>query len=418
MKRAPALLAGAAALALCWPWLRAGVAWPKLVVTQLDHCPQVACDFVLYYLPQVRQLYEAPGEVVYGWVYPPLLAMLLQGLKLFPDQTAALIWTGLNLALAGVLTGLCARRLPRGPVGVIGALALVSLSLPVLHALKWGQVSLLVVVLALVGLAAAVKIYPAVFLALPLLRRRWGEAASGLVSGAVAGVLLPVLALGWSAAAPFYARILAVQDVSVAGLGGQALSASMFRWFVDGRHIERVQRPLTDDSPLLFGLPGEPAVAVVLVFVIAGLAAWRVLDSRTSRAHGVALTVTAVALALPPGWHHYFVFLPFAQACAIGAQTGGGAGRRWLIKGLALTSAALTAAPVLALTERPEVYFEYSRAGGTTLAALSVLVALVCVVPLGSDQGREPSTDALSDGQTPSDSGDPQDRSGDSSGGA
>jgi len=414
VKRATAVLAGVAALALSWPWLRAGVAWPKVVVTQLDHCPQLACDFALYYMPQIRLLHESPGEIVYGWVYPPLLAVLLQGLKLFSDAAAAQIWTALNLGLTAGLTWMCYRRLPRGLAGALGAVALVSLSLPVLHALKWGQVSLLVVTLALagllrggrvggalVGLAAAIKIYPAIFLALPLARRRLGEVGAGVASGLLLGVAAPVMALGWSAAAPFYQRVLALQDVSVAGLGGQAVSASMFRWFVDGRHIERVQRPLTDDSPLLLALPGEPAFAVILVFTVAGLAAWRLLDRRTSRATGAALTLTAAGLALPPGWHHYFVFLPFAQACVIG--------RGRLATGLGLASAAVAAAPILALTERPEAYFEYSQAGGTTLAALLVFVALVCVSPEGSDQQGGP-LERSPDGQTPADSRDPQDR--------
>jgi hypothetical protein len=227
-------LAAALALLVAWPWLRNGAGWPALAVVEIDYCRALGCDFAWYYLPQIHALYEAPGEVVRGWLYPPLLAILLQGLKWLPAQSAVYAWTALNAGFAAGLGAICYRELPRGPVGALGAAALVSLSLPVLNCLVWGQLSIAIALGAaaalarpwrgagaLLGFLAALKIYPGLYLGVPLLRRRWREVGGGAATAALAGVAAPVLALGWSAAKPFFVAPLTVGRMDYAFQGGR-----------------------------------------------------------------------------------------------------------------------------------------------------------------------------------------------------
>ena len=109
-----------------------------------------------------------------------------------------------------------------------------------------------------------------------------------------------------------------------------------------------------------------PAAALLLVL-------WALRETRTGEHRApewAAIWMLALTLSIQPGWHHYFAFLPFAQAVALrrsgpGSRSGG----------LALVSIALTTLPTLMLEQ--SLAFQYSAWGGTTLAALLLLPALV-----------------------------------------
>ncbi len=135
---------------------------------------------------------------------------------------------------------------------------------------------------------------------------------------------------------------------------------------------------------MLFALPGQPALTWLALLAIAGVSLWRVADRRTPAPVAGAIAMTALGLGLLPGWTHYFAFLPFAQAVALGRARGAGLAA-------ALTSAALCVLPALAIAQGWSIYFHWSRAGGATLSALAVWVALV-TLPLegaGSDPSAE-----------------------------
>ena len=361
------------------PWARHGLDWPDTLVANLDHCPQVACDFVGHYLVQARMLSAGQGEVHSGWFYPPLPAILFQAFLPLGDRAAVATWTGLNLVAAAGLAGFTALPLRRGlpaPMAAAGALALVSISLPVLHSIKWGQVSLLLALGglwalsgggrgrgAMLGLLGAVKVMPLTWLAAPLVGRRWRLVAEGVIATAVLGVGLPLLVLGRDAL-PFFQRVLDARALQPGPLGGQALTPALTRWLVDGTHIGGPLGvpPLLLDAPLL-----AAALSVVGPLVLVGLTLARLRDRRPSL-HAAALTLLAFTLALPPGWHHYFAFLPVAQAVALGG--GRPAGRV-----LALASVALSTAPIVLLG--PDTYRLASTAGLTTLSALAAWAALL-----------------------------------------
>jgi drug/metabolite transporter superfamily protein YnfA len=108
------------------------------------------------------------------------------------------------------------------------------------------------------------------------------------------------------------------------------------------------------------------------------------LRREASPAHGAALCLTGVTLVAPPGWHHYFAFLPFAQAVALGSPRSSPAPRV-----TAAVSWVMSAAPLALLGAFDRVYFIYSAWGGTTVAALLVWAALVATSVSPSSESTE-----------------------------
>lgn len=373
-------------LAAAAPWLLHGARWPAVVVEQLDHCPQLACDFTGHYLAQARLLAEGQGAIHPGWFYPPLLALPLQLLAPLPDRTAALVWTGGNLLLALGLALYAARALERiapRPLALAGGVALVGTSLPVLHCLKWGQVSLLLGLGglwalsgqgrgrgAVIGLLGAIKVLPLAWLAVPLAGRRWRTLGEGLLAALVLGVAVPLAWLGPDAL-PFFSRVLDARGLQAGPLGGQALSPSLTRWLVDAAHIggQRQAPPMLFHAPLLAAL-----LTALGPLVIVGLSLLRLRRCPPSPA-AAALALLAFTLALPPGWHHYFAVLPVAQALVL-------ADRRPSLRALGLGSLALSLGPVLVLA--PATWLWTSQAGLTTLSALLSWLGLLVLT------GRSP----------------------------
>ncbi|NIR61704.1 MAG: DUF2029 domain-containing protein, partial [Gammaproteobacteria bacterium] len=98
-------------------------------------------------------------------------------------------------------------------------------AVPVLQNLAWGQVSLGLAAAGLVafvilgrrpllggtilGLAAAAKVYPLLWLSWPLARRSWRAVAAGAGTAAAGAVALPALVLGPSGMVSFYESVLA-----------------------------------------------------------------------------------------------------------------------------------------------------------------------------------------------------------------
>ena len=59
------------------PWIVYGGDYPSTLVKELDHCPQMACDFTRHYLPQAQHMVAEEKTLNAGWFYPPLLGLLL-----------------------------------------------------------------------------------------------------------------------------------------------------------------------------------------------------------------------------------------------------------------------------------------------------------------------------------------------------
>jgi alpha-1,2-mannosyltransferase len=246
--------------------------------------------------------------VVLPFIYPPFAALLMVPLAAASWTLAAVLIFAVSLLCLGITLYLVLRRLwPSG--GVRGALAGASVLMvpslvlePVSQNFSFGQINLLLMALvaadclvrrprwprgALVGLAAAIKLTPAVFLVYFLLRRDYRAAAVTVLSGAVATGIGFLVAPGPS---------LRYWTGGLAGAGG--VSGSPF--FTN----ETFQAVL-----VRAGVDG-PVMKVVWLLLSAGLLLLAMPVIRQAQPP-LAMVVTAGVglLVSPTSWSHHWVWI-------------------------------------------------------------------------------------------------------------
>nr|QIY94091.1 DUF2029 domain-containing protein [Streptomyces sp. S1D4-11] len=253
--------------------------------------------------------YWVPGTT-YGFTYPPFAALTMLPMALIGLRTAIAVSVVLNLAALAVvvwiLVGPALRRY--GWYGCALAACLLALLEPVRDTFSFGQVNLLLLALVLsdawllstgrgrragvgIGLAAAIKLTPALFIGLLLLGRRWRAAG---VATAVAAAATGLAA--W--AAP---------------------DASRFYWSEALWDTNRIGRLAYVSNQSLQGVlarlaaPGEPsravwaAAALLILCVWAWRTSWALADDDWTAAF--ALTGLAACLLSPITWVHHLVWL-------------------------------------------------------------------------------------------------------------
>lgn len=165
------------------------------------------------------------GENIYdagtrGYIYPPMLAALIEPLGQMGVRGAGVLWSIWNVALLACTAWLAANeiarrfslRLGRAQLGALAAFGMLVVADKLNRELKEGNCNVLIllgVVLSLrwvgtrpmlCGLALAfaihIKYLPVVFVPLMLMRGYWRDAAATLV-GIVGIALLPALRFGW-----------------------------------------------------------------------------------------------------------------------------------------------------------------------------------------------------------------------------
>ncbi|MFF3906587.1 glycosyltransferase 87 family protein [Streptomyces sp. NPDC001848] len=253
--------------------------------------------------------YRVPGTT-YGFTYPPFAALCMLPMAFVGLHTAIALALLLNLAaLAAVVWILIGRKLARyGWFGWGLAACALALFEPVRDTFSFGQVNLLLLALVLadawllstgrgrwagagIGLAAAVKLTPAVFIGLLLLARRWRAAA---VAAALAGAATVLAAWVVPDASRFY-WTRAVWDTTRVGRLD----------YVSNQSLQGVLARLAAPDE-----PSRAAWALVVVLVL-GVWAWRThraLRSGDWRA-AFALTGLTACLVSPITWVHHLVWL-------------------------------------------------------------------------------------------------------------
>ncbi|GAA5119225.1 glycosyltransferase 87 family protein [Pseudonocardia adelaidensis] len=271
------------------------------------------------------------------FVYPPFAAALFAPLALLPPDLLKVLWTGAGIALLAYVVRRCAPR-AGWPAAVLLAVVATALD-PVRTTLYLGQINIVLLALVVgdllgrpgsrlrgvgVGLAAAVKLTPLLFVVYLVATRRWRAAATALATFAAAAGLGFVLAPADSAAFWLEGTFAAADRISdVAGPSNHSLNGVLSRLGVEG-------------LPWLVGAAVLGAVTIVLAV----------------RAHRrgdevLALTLCGLASAAlaPFAWsHHYVWVVPLAMLLGVRAV----AGDRWALAGLAGVLAA-TVAVVTAL---------------------------------------------------------------------
>ncbi|RKN53201.1 DUF2029 domain-containing protein [Micromonospora costi] len=247
----------------------------------------------------------------YGFTYPPFAAVSMLPM-------AALAWYPtivVNLLLTAVATGFLlmllvdplARRegWSRWYAFALAACLLAGLN-PVRDTVSFGQVNLLLVALVYadlwllerghraagvgIGLAAAIKLTPAVFIGYLLVTRRWRAAATAIAASVAATLLAAAVAPG--ASRTFFTEAL---------------------WDTD-----RVGQLAYVSNQSLLGMvarlhPEHPDRRLWLLLVVAAAAVWAVRVRRAVAAGderaGFALTGVVACLVSPVTWVHHLVWL-------------------------------------------------------------------------------------------------------------
>jgi alpha-1,2-mannosyltransferase len=272
------------------------------------------------------------------FVYPPFAAVLFAPLALLPLGLLKVLWTGAGVALLAYVVHRCA---PRAGWPVVVLLAVVATALdPVRTTLYLGQINILLLALVVgdllgrpgsrlrgvgVGLAAAVKLTPLLFVVYLVATRRWRAAATALAAFLAAAGLGFLLAPADSVAFWFEGTFLSADRISdVAGPSNHSVNGLLARLGAEG-------------LPWLTGAAVLGAATIVLAV-------------RAHRAGDELLALTLCGLAsaalAPFAWsHHYVWVVPLAVLLGTRAL----AGDRWAATGLAgvlaTTVAVVTALP-------------------------------------------------------------------------
>jgi len=245
------------------------------------------------------------------FTYPPAAALLLWPLRLAPVAVVGSLLAAASMVAAASCARLGARCAPWWIAGAAVACALETV--PFRNTISFGQVGVLLMAMVafdlllpatpwprgvLTGLAAAIKLTPAIFIVYLLLAGRRDEArraTAAFVAAAVIGfALLP--------------------------------RASWRFWASDAWHTDRVGDITTDHNRSLWGLlvrAGAPTLAVLLVCLV--VAAAGVIWAARAEHSNPAAALTAVGLTgcliSPITWTHHMVWVLLALTAILATPT-------------------------------------------------------------------------------------------------
>ena len=243
------------------------------------------------------------------FTYPPIAAVLFGPFAVVPLWLAkAVVAVGSFTALSGTLLAVLAKVNRRNgfTLALAGFAGAAALRLePVRSTLDFGQINILLMVLVaadclvvrnrqlrglLVGLAAAIKLTPAVFVLYFLVRRDWRAAATSVVSFVLFGMLGWVLAPGDSADYWFGALL------DSGRVGGLA--------YATNQSIRGVLHRINPPVMVEYGLW---ALLSIIVVGLAVLAARRAVRAGQDAVALVAIAIAGLLIS-PVSWTHHWVW--------------------------------------------------------------------------------------------------------------
>ena len=297
-------------------------------VVAIDHGDVLFADFANHYYPTVQGPLRH-AHPAGGFFYPAAFAALIAPFGWLSLPAAKVAWGSLQIGcVLWAATSLVREAAPDRPLlGMLGATLTIT-SVPILHNLKWGQVSILILAAvggaflawtrgrknlaaALLGVAAGIKGYPLVFVAWFVVRGDLRFVLRACAACAITLVVLPALVMG-PAHALFFQRVSTTSVVGAAegvlrDFNSQYAPAVLSRYYEGG----------WDHAPpeaLAWGRIGSSAaiVAVVLLAVVAARSNARRIAVRRD-VLGFVVIACSVPFWLRTSWSHYFVHLPVAQ---------------------------------------------------------------------------------------------------------
>lgn len=329
-----------------------------------------------------------PIQGALGFTYPPFAAVLMYPMAWLPLSTVETITLLANLTALVLttvwLTNLVADRhgWPRWFVFAL-AMPLVTTLEPIRETFAFGQINILLAALVLgdllvavprkwklagvgVGLAAAVKLTPAIFIIYLLITRRWRTAA--VATATAAGATLLTAALAPTEFWRYWTGIV---------------------WHADKvGHLDRIPNQAIWGTMARLAAPHQPSTLlwVALVAVVAGYGLWRA--GRAGRAGdelaGLTLTGLVGLLVSPVSWqHHLYWFIP-AILVLVDAAGDRDRRNRWWYAGLAALVWSTVTIGVIAFFDYGLSYSVLDTVPGFFISNwyLLLMLSLVAVLPV------------------------------------
>ena len=362
-------------------------------VVAIDHGDVLFADFVNHYYPTVRgPLRDAlPAG---GFFYPAAFAALIAPFGWLPLAAAKVLWGPLQIAcVLWAATILVRTAAPDRPALVVLGTVLTITSIPILHNLKWGQVSILILAAVggafiaaargrdnlaagLLGVAAGIKGYPLVFVGWFLVRGDLRLVVRACAACAITLVVLPALTMG-PAHALFFQRtstsaVLGAADGVLRDFNSQYAPAVLSRYYEGGWD----RAPADAIAWAKLGSGAVLAAIAALVVVAARSTAPRIVARRD--VIGFVLIATSLPFWLRTSWSHYFVHLPVAQTLLAGAFARDARPRSALAIAV-LVAPSVYLSSVLGLLETRGWWY-YANAGSLFFANALVLVACAAFI--------------------------------------
>ena len=345
---------------------------------------------------QHRNVYDLKFEGFLSFTYTPLAVLAFELMSHLSLGVLRFVMTGASIAallgalwVAFGLAGMSERRmrvgLTLGTAGVVLGLE------PVAQTLGFGQINLLLMLLVLVdlsqpdgrrwngagvGLAAAIKLTPAIFIGYLVLTRRFRAAA------VACGTFAAAVALGFLALpAPsrrFWFGGLFLNSERVGGVGyagNQSVNGALVRLFAGVNQA----RPAWFVAAALIGGAG-------LV-----LAAWA--SRRGEELLGIATCALTALLVSPISWSHHWVWVVLLVPCGVRLLRGHRSRMGWL--GLAGLVGLFLAGPVRLIWQPPHTgNLEYGWHGpqlitGNLYVVLGLLLLGMAAVYLTLSRPRD-----------------------------
>lgn len=317
-----------------------------------------------------RSLADGDG---FPFTYPPSAVLVLAPLALLPLPAMQVLWLLVSAGLVVVGVRIVLRALGRGSADDVATwrtAAWVLATWGVLFGLVLGQVGALLLALCAVdllapgrrrlvgvgiGVAAAIKLTPAVFVLWLLLVRRFRDAA------VATGVFVALTAAAWAAlpddSRDYWIDRVVVdisRNVTLAAAGNQSVPAWVHR-MVGG----------ADPSLLL-------AASVAALVVLLGAA---LLVRRDAPVTAVAVVGVASAAVPPIGWTHLWIWLPLLAVAAWHEC------RDAVVRGTALAAGVVATVPLAApLVVAPDAPGWVRAASGAYVIVTCAVVAAVIAV--------------------------------------
>lgn len=295
-------------------------------VTAIDHCPRLFCDFVNHYFPMGQTLFTTHTPVP-GYFYTSFFALFLSLFSFFQLEGAVLLWGVFQGTVTFLLVSVPAVYFyKRWKPQYFLYLFLFFSSFPVLHNLKWGQVSIALTLCVigafflyrrewkflaavLLAISFAVKFYTGVFLIYFLLKRDLRFVVVFLVSVFIFMIVMPSFFIGIGDNIGFYGSVNRAVDSSRAWISMDVNSQYA------ANVITRVL-PFTGDSTVF------RIILVIAGYLVFGINIFIIYKmTKTGSSEEVSWVFFLLFVSLPfileTSWSHYFVYLPFCHVMLV-----------------------------------------------------------------------------------------------------